>query len=166
MKRLCGFTFIELMVVIAIMGVLAALITGNYLSSLKRGRDARRKGDLEQVQRALEMYYEDNSAYPLTANFIFGTRFYDDSDGNGSYDASKDQLYMDRVPNDPTSSRTYWYISTGTDYTLYACLENTEQILPYNTTIAGYTCGNCYLKNGSTSAPCIWAVTSANISIP
>ncbi|PIP15252.1 hypothetical protein COX47_00635, partial [Candidatus Roizmanbacteria bacterium CG23_combo_of_CG06-09_8_20_14_all_35_49] len=54
-----AFTLIELLLVIIILGVLATLIIGNFFTSLKKGRDARRKGDLEQIQRALEMYYED-----------------------------------------------------------------------------------------------------------
>lgn len=168
-----GFTFIELMLVIAIMGILAVLITGNYVTSLKRGRDARRKGDLEQIQRALEMYYEDKTAYPLTAHFSFGDRFYDDSDRSGSYDANKDQLYMDSVPNDPLNSQTYGYSSDGISYTLYSCLENTQQTLPYSTEIIessypeGFQCSTkCFLKDGSTQANCVWAVTSPNISIP
>jgi len=59
-----GFTLIELLLVIIILGFLTSLIAGNFFTSLKKGRDARRKGDLEQIQRALEMYYEDNRAYP------------------------------------------------------------------------------------------------------
>ena len=51
-----GFTLIELLLVIIILGVLSALITGNFFTSLKKGRDAKRKADLEQTQRALEMY--------------------------------------------------------------------------------------------------------------
>ena len=41
-----GFTLIELLIVIMILGVLAALITGNFFTSLKKGRDAKRKADL------------------------------------------------------------------------------------------------------------------------
>jgi len=66
-----GFTLIELLVVIIVLGVLAALISGNFFTSLKKGRDAKRKADLEQIQRALEMYYEDKKAYP-TFTFPFG----------------------------------------------------------------------------------------------
>ena len=64
-----AFTLIELLIVIIILGVLAALITGNFFTSLKKGRDAKRKADLEQVSRALEMYYEDKKAYPDSLTF-------------------------------------------------------------------------------------------------
>ena len=121
-----GFTLIELLVVIMILGILAVLISGNFFTSLKKGRDARRKADLEQTQRALEMYYEDKRAYPTQAagnGFVFNSEFSDSG-----------KIYMKKVPNDPVSGKDYKYVydSTNDGYKLYACLENTQQVLPYS----------------------------------
>lgn len=148
-----GFTLIELLVVIIILGVLAALITGNFFTSLKKGRDAKRKGDLEQTQRALEMYYEDKKAYPITAGLTFGSPLTDPVSG---------KIYMQKVPNDPVSGKTYEYVSaTGTDYKLFACLENKQQMLPYISSDYTISCGtNC---NGTPGIPCVWGVSSTNI---
>lgn len=155
-----GFTLIELLVVIVILGALSSLILGNFFTSLKKGRDARRKGDLEQIQRALEMYYEDKRLYPTQSpgsGFIFNGEFTDS--GN---------VYMKKVPNDPTPGRDYKYVydSTNNAYKIYTCLENSQQILPYDTALnpgGGYTCNtSCFAEDGKTQINCIWGVASSN----
>ena len=135
------------------------MITGNFFTSLKKGRDAKRKADLEQVQRALEMYYEDKKAYPVTAGLTFGGMLCENNPCGAS-----DKVYMQKVPNDPVSGKSYEYVSsTGTDYKLFACLENNQQMLPYESTGYLLTCGNCKNQAGGTVV-CIWGVSSTNIS--
>ncbi len=157
-----GFTLIELLLVIVILGILAALISGNFITSLKKGRDAKRKGDLEQTQRALEMYYEDKKAYPVTAGLTFGSKFCENNPCGAS-----DKVYMQKVPNDPVSGKNYEYLSiSGIDYKLFACLENSQQILPYESTGYSYTstnCGNCKNQAGA-DVLCVLGVSSTNIS--
>jgi type II secretion system protein G len=151
-----AFTLIELLVVIIILGILASLITGNFFTSLKKGRDAKRKSDLEQIQRSLEMYYEDKRTYPLTAELTFGDTMTDPVSG---------KVYMQKVPNDPVSGKNYQYLSAdGTDYKLFACLENNLQRLTYLST--GYTipCDKCRNANDTADVDCIWGISSSNIS--
>ncbi len=151
-----GFSLIELMVIIAILGLLAGLVSGNFINSLKKGRDAKRKADLEQIQRALEMYYEDNRAYPTTINF------------GGSIchpEGCSTKNYMQKVPQDPSGSN-YGYSSdsNGSYYRLYACLENNQQVLPYiSLNYSGViSCStNCQSPN-NTSVPCVWGISSPN----
>lgn len=61
-----GFTLIELLIVIAVLGVLAAvvLVAIDPVEQLARGRDAGRKSSVVQLGRALQAYYTNNSAYP------------------------------------------------------------------------------------------------------
>lgn len=59
-----GFTLIELLVVIAIIGVLASIVLASLDSSRKKGRDARRLSGIKQIQLALEVYYDQNNAFP------------------------------------------------------------------------------------------------------
>lgn len=155
-----GFTLIELLIVIIIMGIIATVITGNFFTSLKKGRDAKRKGDLGQIQKALEMYYEDKRAYPTaaaSAGFPFGSKFCE----TGACPAI-DRKYMFKVPSDPISSQNYLYASSdGKSYQLYACLENDQQILPYTSTASLSCTTNCKDKNG-TSVPCLYGVSSSN----
>jgi len=154
-----AFTLIELLLVIIILGVLATLIIGNFFTSLKKGRDARRKGDLEQIQRALEMYYEDKKAYPVTAGLTFGGKLCENNPCGTS-----DKVYMQKVPNDPISGKNYEYLSAdGTDYKLFACLENDQQILPYESSGYSLTCGNCKNQAGGTVV-CIWGISSPNVN--
>ncbi len=154
-----AFTLIELLVVIIILGFLSALITGNFFTSLKKGRDAKRKADLEQIQRALEMYYEDKKTYPATADLTFGEKLCETSSCIAS-----EKIYMQKVPNDPVAGKNYQYLSSdGTNYKLFACLENNLQILPYESSGYSLTCGNCKNQAGGTVI-CIWGVSSSNIS--
>ena len=164
-----GFTLIEIMIVIAILGILAALITGNFLTSLKKGRDAKRKGDLEQTQRALEMYYEDKKAYPIFD--IFANPNYSLCETKIAASCGSEKVYMQKLPDDPISGRSYEYIypsGNGSDYKLFACLENNLQMLPY--TSSGYTiatmtsCGGCNDSTGASVAHCVWGISSSNIN--
>ncbi|HCQ31159.1 TPA: hypothetical protein DIU27_02095 [Candidatus Collierbacteria bacterium] len=69
-----GFTLLELLVVIGIIGVLTALATVAYSTTQRGGRNTRRKQDLVAIQNALEQYYSDNSfKYPLTSCSDAGT---------------------------------------------------------------------------------------------
>lgn len=135
-----SFTLIEIILVIIISGLLATLISGNFINSLKKGRDAKRKADLSQIQKALEMYYEDNNIYPLTAMISFGP---------GSKichpKGCDTKIYMESVPNDPITNFTYIYQSTdGSSYKLYSCIENGHDQGP-GVKQSGYdlNCGNC-----------------------
>jgi type II secretion system protein G len=59
-----GFTIIELLVVIVIIGILVALALPNLFSAQARGRDTDRKNDLKNIQQQLETYFNDNGNYP------------------------------------------------------------------------------------------------------
>jgi prepilin-type N-terminal cleavage/methylation domain-containing protein len=76
MKKRKGFTLIELMIVIAIIIILAAIAIPNYLKMTERARRARVAGDFTSLATSLEAYSVDWGAYPnnaFTAN-ISGTR--------------------------------------------------------------------------------------------
>ena len=59
-----GFTLLEMLIVMTIISILTSVLWANFFSSLAKGRDSRRKQDLEAISRALELYYNDNKAYP------------------------------------------------------------------------------------------------------
>ena len=61
-----GFTLIELLVVISIIGILAALLLTNFVGVRQRASDTSAKNDVNQLKRALRLYYNDNQGYPTT----------------------------------------------------------------------------------------------------
>ncbi|HUV43179.1 MAG TPA: type II secretion system protein [Patescibacteria group bacterium] len=126
-----GFTLIELLVVISIIGILATLLIANIGGIRERARDARRKSDLNQIQKALEMY--KNSQKP--PEYPTGTGYISFLEGALETD------YMQDVPHDPKCSYNetlgdwectgdwpdYSYALDAADslkYTLIVCLEN------------------------------------------
>lgn len=65
-----GFTLMELLIVVAIIGILASIAMASYITAQKKGRDSRRINNLKEVQSAWEQYYADNnSTYPATCGF-------------------------------------------------------------------------------------------------
>lgn len=65
MKNRKGFTLIELLIVVAIIGILAAIAIPNFLQAQVRAKIARSTSDLRTIASALEIYHTDTSAYPL-----------------------------------------------------------------------------------------------------
>ncbi|MFH1741631.1 MAG: prepilin-type N-terminal cleavage/methylation domain-containing protein [bacterium] len=63
-KDRSGFTLIELLIVVAIIGILAAIAIPNFHSALARSKVSRAKSDLKTLATALEMYYMDHGDYP------------------------------------------------------------------------------------------------------
>ncbi|MCK4553352.1 prepilin-type N-terminal cleavage/methylation domain-containing protein [Candidatus Parcubacteria bacterium] len=66
MRKKQGFTLIELLVVIAIIGLLSTLAVVALNNARQKSRDAKRVSDIKQIQTALELYFNDASAYPST----------------------------------------------------------------------------------------------------
>lgn len=155
-----GFTLLELMIVMVILGVLAALISGNFLNSLKKGRDARRKADLEQMTRANEMYYEDYGVYVTTAAAFYGSNSQFCAPASDGGCAKK--IYMLKVPKDPRFSCQYDVDPIGTKgYGIYTMLEN-DKDTGQNVKQSGWSndssCCGSYL--------CKYVVTSPNVVPP
>lgn len=65
-----GFTIIELLIVIAIIGLLATISVVALNGTRLKGRDAARIGNIKQIQTALELYYNDQNSYPVSATAI------------------------------------------------------------------------------------------------
>lgn len=109
----------------------------NFLGARSRARDARRKGELNQVKTALQLYYNDYKLYPPAGsatgklNYIAGCG----ADGDTLCPATCtvdfaaggtgcDTVYMTKFPGELGSSIFYYQVNSGADYCLKAGLEN------------------------------------------
>ena len=107
-NRQRGFTLIELMVVLLIIGVLAALIVPNVLDRADDARGTAAKTDVSNLMQALKLYKLDNQRYPSTAQGLQALRVKPTADpvpGNW-------KPYLDQLPNDPWG-RPYIYLNPG-----------------------------------------------------
>ena len=141
-----GFTLIEMLVVISIIGLLAVLIAANLNSARGRARDAQRKSDLRNMETALRLYYNDKGGYPVATNgyLIKACGSYtapSACDWNGSW-AVGNISYMTKMPIDPLSpGQNYKYEGVGGDtFTLTACLENASD--PNAVTVPANLCSS------------------------
>lgn len=125
-----GFTLIELLVVMVIMGILASIGLGSFQSAQTKARDAKRKAELNQITKALEVYYNDKGHYPLGAGTIQGCVNGAVCVGGASWQDENGTIYMVELPQDPKApSYAYNYISAdGKSYQLYARLENNRDV--------------------------------------
>ena len=63
-----GFTLIELLIVVAIIGIIAAIAIPNLLNAIDRGKQKRTMADMRSVGTAVESYAVDTSKYPIATN--------------------------------------------------------------------------------------------------
>ncbi len=107
-SRQRGFTLIELMVVLAIIGVLAALIVPNVLGRADDARVTAARTDVGNLMQALKLYKLDNQRFPSAEqglNALVAKPTTEPVPGNW-------KPYLDKLPNDPWS-RPYQYMNPG-----------------------------------------------------
>ncbi|CAM4221256.1 type II secretion system major pseudopilin GspG [Bordetella tumbae] len=104
-SRQQGFTLIEIMVVVVIMGILAALVVPRVLDRPDQARRVAAKQDINGLMQALKLYRLDNGRYPSTAQGL--QALVQRPEGARNW-----RPYLDRMPNDPWG-HPYQYLNPG-----------------------------------------------------
>lgn len=112
-KLRSGFTLIEVMVAVSIIGILVSIGGFAFINAQKISRDSARQADIKAIQSALEQYYLVNESYPTNATCS---------------QAMTTDYFTGPAPTDPKDDSTYYYDiscdSSGFSYCVCANLEN------------------------------------------
>jgi general secretion pathway protein G len=122
--REAGFTLIEIMVVVVILGILAALIAPNVISRIDEAQVTKVKQDIRAIESALKLYRLDNFRYPDTDQGL-DALVTPPSDPNARWPEGG---YLDRMPQDPWN-RAYVYLYPGNngEYDIYSLGRDGQQ---------------------------------------
>jgi type IV pilus assembly protein PilA len=114
-----GFTLIELLIVVAIIGIIAAIAIPNLLNAIQRGKQKRTMADMRSIATSIEAFSVDNNRYPQGGSPVVAIQ------------SSVEPRYIKKLPTkdawngeydyqrgpDPSSAQTYTLISYGKDNT-------------------------------------------------
>lgn len=161
-----GFTLIRLLVVLAVIAVLILFIFSNFnpLAKVQKSNDDKRKSELLQIQKNLDLFYKNNGKYP------FSTENYQIKRLDGSAVTRQSPSwspYMNAVPFDLNMSKNYVYYAnpSGQSYWLYASLDiGTKDPQACNN---GNPCNSLSINGIPISACggiCNYGVSSPNVS--
>jgi general secretion pathway protein G len=106
-----GFTLIELMVVILIIGLLATIVVQNLRSATDRAKRVKAQADIAQLKSGLDRYYLDAGSYPTSDQ---GLSALVSAPTNGNVPGDWQGPYIEKIPPDPWGHQ-YVYQSDGTD---------------------------------------------------
>lgn len=167
-KNKNGFTLVELLIVISIISILTVITVTQFQTAKKKANDVARKGDLNAVSKALQMYFTDYGVFPPASGATGGSiglnqssfwgGVFEDQTVNPSY------VYMKKLPVENVSANPPYCYKVSVDlkkFALFAQMENLvdKECDRNNNNLADdstYTCGGrnyCY------------AVTSPNTSL-
>ena len=165
-KNKKAFTLIELLVVMAIIAILSGLGLMGFGTVQQKSRDSRRKQDLANISKALDVYYNDYGVYPASnaggAILGCGAGGAEVCHWGDAWQDDKGTLYMTALPVDPDVSHTYYYHRLDDhSYYLFARLENEQDsdIAMSGTTPSFYT---DYFCDGATLG-CNYVIMSTNL---
>lgn len=128
-----GFTLIELMVVVVILGILASIAVQTFANTTDRANESKAKADVRTIMSALEIYRADVGSYP-DGTAGLNALVHDSSSGSTDDSVTTDNIanwngpYLKKVP---TGTYSYSYSSTNKTYTV-TCTDVTPNVTSNN----------------------------------
>jgi general secretion pathway protein G len=114
-QRSAGFTLIEILVVVFIIGLLATIVSVNVIGQTDTARLTKAKADLKELEQALHLYKLDNGIYPTTEQ---GLRALVQKPTTGPQPRKyNSEGYIQKLPEDPWNN-PYVYMSDGNAFVL------------------------------------------------
>lgn len=109
-RRTAGFTLVEVMVVIVIIGLLATVVVINVMPALDQGNQEKAKVDIATLESAMEMYRLDNQTYPRSQDGLAALT--SAPAGLANPERYREGGYIRRLPDDPWGN-PYQYAAPG-----------------------------------------------------
>ena len=180
MRRIVGFTLVEVTVVVSVLAILATVIFANFNQGSAQSRDAKRQADLRNLQAAIELYKNEHGRYPAGCN---GPGNWSGQSGSGHDCLSGSQYivgheagisfapkFIRTLPTDPKlksgvdSGYVYIVNTAGTVYKIMAAhTVEEEQIFQITqhtfkscdvTNFSGGVCDNVHFNSDSVAPGC------------
>lgn len=152
-RQQSGFTLIEIMVVVVILGILAALVVPQVMSRPDQAKVTVAKGDIKAIAAALDMYKLDNFAYPSTQQGL--EALVKKPTGNPQPKNWNKDGYLKKLPVDPWGN-PYQYLAPGTKgpFDLYSWAPTARKAAATTTpkSATGTTDRTCRLRAASPSS--------------
>ena len=117
-----GFSLIELLIVVAVIGLISAIAIPNLITAIQRARQTRSMADLKTIARAVSLYEQDSAGFPIETSLV-----------NVENLRSSLQGYMGDFKATDGWRRPFMYISDGRNYTLISYALDGVASLPYTT---------------------------------
>ncbi len=156
-----GFTLVELLVVISIIGLLSSIVLTSVNSARAKARDARRIADFKQIQTALEFFYDSQGKYPQSPGHATWSGHWAnfsqclETGTNCGFTVSNYTSPIAKVPQDPRRTTTDPFANDTTYYPGYptGCSDGQSYRIKAdletdNAALAGSVKGSFYNNNG------------------
>ncbi|MBI1871804.1 type II secretion system protein [Candidatus Collierbacteria bacterium] len=170
-----GFTLVEILIVIAVMGILTGIGLTSFTFTIQKGRDAQRKSDLALISKAVVTWAGDFGGYPDDngtgrmlacdpGNTFKTTGVFSACSWGGAFVAFTNdgvQTYLAKIPAEPQSSFNYYYKKSTNGFSLFSILENTSDPL-YKADAGATDFGAGVIKCGTTQN-CNYQVTEYGV---
>ncbi|MBV1876387.1 MAG: type II secretion system major pseudopilin GspG [Pseudomonadales bacterium] len=116
-NRSAGFTLIEIMIVVVILGILGSLVVQNIFGRTDQARVVAAQSDIESIGSALELYRLDNGVYPSTDQGL--DALVNEPSGFPEARHWNEEGYLKKLPVDPWDE-PYLYFSEARSYEIYS----------------------------------------------